>query len=65
MTGLETLQARPRAAFDGTNTYGTFYPPVRQRSSWVAEITHLLFTQEREVEQNFERLCVSGQDNEL
>ena len=25
MTGRDTLQARPRAAFDGMKTYGTFY----------------------------------------
>ena len=25
MTGRDTLQARPRAAFDGIKTYGTFY----------------------------------------
>lgn len=33
ITGLVTPHARPRAAFDGTNTYGTFLSSAR-RGKW-------------------------------
>lgn len=66
ITGLDTLQARPRAALEGTKTYGTFYSPLRLRSpSCIAEVTHLFFAQEREMEKDFERLCISSQNDEL
>src|ERR1700733_11392987 len=35
ITGLETLHARPRAAFDGTKTYGTFCIEIRIRRELV------------------------------
>lgn len=35
MTGRETLQARPRAALEGTKTYGTFYKHRYDRVSKV------------------------------
>lgn len=67
MTGLDTLHARPRAAFEGTKTYGTF---------WLSGSTthvkanknkkgYLFLAKEGEMEQDFERLSISSQDDEL
>ena len=61
LTGRETPQARPRAALDRTNTYGTFCSMVVfrdqglqlvfSRSCWphVSSCTHLVFCQQGEV----------------
>lgn len=45
MTGRDTLQARPRAAFDGMKTYGTFYKENKhQIGANVIKCDHLFFT---------------------
>jgi hypothetical protein len=64
ITGRETLHARPRAAFDGTKMYGTFCKGVSMIEHVGGE-SHLLFAQEREMQQDLYRFCVSGEDNEL
>jgi hypothetical protein len=64
ITGRETLHARPRAAFDGTNMYGTFCKGVSVIGQVGGE-SHLLFAQEREMQQDLYRFCVGSENNEL
>lgn len=66
MTGLDTLHARPRAAFEGTKTYGTFWLSGSTTSRQeINEEGYLFLTKKGEMEQDFERLSISSQDDEL
>lgn len=54
ITGLETPQARPRAALEATNMYETFLNVWLDDSpmTWW-DCAHLLFAKQREMEKNF------------
>ena len=66
ITGLETPQARPRAAFDATKTYGTFCVERQHHGNEdVMARSHLLFTQQRKMEKDLQRFRVGGQNDDL
>lgn len=64
ITGLETPQARPRAALEATKTYETFLDDRLEGSPMTRwDCTHLLFAKQREMEKNFQRLRVRSQND--
>lgn len=80
LTGRDTPHARPRAALDGTNTYGTFCvwggrvlvrvffdAPSRpfRPSPPLLLLSHLVLREDGQVQQNLERLRVGRHDDKL
>ena len=66
ITGLETPQALPSAAFEATKMYETFYKlavngRIRRRSS----NEYLFFAQKGKMKQNLQGLRVSGENDNL
>lgn len=65
ITGLETPQARPRAAFDATKTYGTFFVSHQHHGGEDVRQSHLLFAQQRKMEQDLQRFRVGSKDDDF
>lgn len=75
MTGRDTPVARPSATLDGTKTYGTFCESAASASAGIedadgaarcaASRANLVLAQQRQVQQNLNRLRIRRHDDEL
>jgi len=63
ITGRETPQARPKACFEGTKTYGTFCEETSVKHA--LHSSYLVLAKQGKMQQNFQGFSIGRHNNQL